>query len=185
MFEDFLAVTNRALCRQPFLTQIEQLAQTDVKAIILREKDLDHAEYEKLAGAVLAICDRYGKPCILHGDPKAARHWNQKRIHLPFPAFSHVGKELAEWEVVGTSVHSVKEAVLAEQAGAGYLIAGHIFETDCKAGLPGRGLDFLKQVCEAVSVPVYGIGGITPERLPLLKEAGAAGGCMMSYFMRL
>lgn len=48
----------------------------------------------------------------------------------------------------------------AEQLGASYLTAGHIYATDCKRGLPPRGLGFLKEVCREVSIPVYGIGGI-------------------------
>ena len=61
---------------------------------------------------------------------------------------------------IGISIHSVEEAKEAEQLGASYLTAGHIYATDCKRGLPPRGLGFLKEVCREVSIPVYGIGGI-------------------------
>ena len=61
---------------------------------------------------------------------------------------------------LGISIHSVEEAKEAEQLGASYLTAGHIYATDCKRGLPPRGLGFLKEVCREVSIPVYGIGGI-------------------------
>ena len=64
------------------------------------------------------------------------------------------------FKVIGTSVHSVEDAIKAEQLGATYMTAGHIFATDCKKGLPPRGLDFLKNVCDAVEIPVYAIGGI-------------------------
>jgi thiamine-phosphate pyrophosphorylase len=84
---------------------------------------------------------------------------------------------------VSVSCHSLEEAKAAR--GADMIILGTIFETDCKKGLKGKGLDFLREVCAAVSVPVYAIGGITPHRLPEIKKAGAAGGCMMSYFMRI
>lgn len=60
-----------------------------------------------------------------------------------------------------------------------------IFDTDCKKGLPGRGLQFLEEVCGAVHPPVYAIGGITPENLLQALSAGAAEGCMMSLAMRL
>ena len=64
------------------------------------------------------------------------------------------------FKVIGTSVHSVEDAIKAEQLGATYMTAGHIFATDCKKGLPPRGLDFLKNVCDTVQIPVYAIGGI-------------------------
>ncbi len=69
-------------------------------------------------------------------------------------------KVVSDFHTVGTSIHSVSEAVEAEKLGASYLTAGHIYVTDCKKGLPPRGLPFLQHVCQAVQIPVYGIGGI-------------------------
>ena len=91
-----------------------------------------------------------------------------------------------EFETVGVSVHSADEAVLAEKMGATYVTAGHIYATDCKKGLQPRGLDFLRQVCAAVDLPVYAIGGIKFDETQWmsLKECGAAGGCIMSGMMK-
>ena len=82
---------------------------------------------------------------------------------------------------------SVEEAVEAVSLGASYVTAGHIFATDCKKGLPPRGLSFLKEVCETVSIPVYAIGGITFDKTQwnALKEQGASGACIMSGMMKL
>ena len=77
----------------------------------------------------------------------------------------------------------MEDAVLAEKLGCTYITAGHIFDTDCKKGLPGRGLDFLKNVCAGVSVPVYAIGGISPANISKVRETGAAGACVMSGLM--
>lgn len=67
--------------------------------------------------------------------------------------------------------------------GACYVIAGHIFSTDCKKGVPPRGLAFLREVTNSVSIPVYAIGGITVENSGEVFAAGAAGVCMMSQWM--
>ena len=72
----------------------------------------------------------------------------------------------------------------AERLGCSYLIAGHIYATSCKPGLPPRGLAFLREVTVATELPVYAIGGITPIRLAEILAAGAAGGCAMSSLMR-
>ena len=56
--------------------------------------------------------------------------------------------------------------------------------TDCKKGLAPRGLEFLRKVCESVSVPVYAIGGICNANIDLVRKAGAAGACVMSGLMR-
>ena len=72
----------------------------------------------------------------------------------------------------------------AEALGATYLTASHIFPTDCKKGVPPKGLDFLKEVVEAVHIPVYALGGITKDRTDDVMSTGAAGYCMMSEFMK-
>ena len=84
---------------------------------------------------------------------------------------------------LGASCHSVEDALLAESLGCNYIVAGHIFDTDCKKGLPGRGIDFLKDVVNAVAIPVFAIGGINKENYHKIKEAGASGACLMSSLM--
>lgn len=85
---------------------------------------------------------------------------------------------------IGTSIHCVEDAVFAESHGADYITAGHIFTTDCKKGLPGRGVDWLKSICNAVSIPVYAIGGISDANVSLLSNCNIAGYCMMSASMK-
>ncbi|MBO4952772.1 MAG: thiamine phosphate synthase [Lachnospiraceae bacterium] len=85
---------------------------------------------------------------------------------------------------IGTSIHSVEDAVFAESHGADYITAGHIFTTDCKKGLPGRGIDWLKSICNAVSIPVYAIGGISDANVSMLSDCNISGYCMMSASMK-
>ena len=115
----------------------------------------------------------------------AAERLGAERIHLPL----HIMRERSafvnkHFRVIGVSCHSPEEAAEAESLGASYITAGHIFDTDCKKGLAGRGLVFLKNVCAAVKIPVYAIGGITPENICSVKEAGADGVCIMSGLMK-
>ncbi|WP_455958797.1 thiamine phosphate synthase, partial [Anaerotignum lactatifermentans] len=79
------------------------------------------------------------------------------------------------------------EAEEAEKLGATYITAGHIYATDCKKGLPPRGLTFLEEVCRRVSIPVYAIGGIkiNEKQLREVIDCGAKGGCIMSGMMQL
>lgn len=85
---------------------------------------------------------------------------------------------------IGTSIHSVEDAIFAESHGADYITAGHIFTTDCKKGLPGRGIDWLNAICNAVSIPVYAIGGISDANAGELSDCGISGYCMMSASMQ-
>lgn len=180
---NIIAITNRRLCSGNFMQQIERLATSPVKAILLREKDLNPVEYRELAEAVLKICRQHNKECILHGNYSLAAELRIP-LHLPLDKLrGHSGQPKALVKL-GVSVHSLDDAAAAVQLGANYLIAGHIFATECKRGLAPRGLDFLRQICAAVPLPVYAVGGITLARLPSVMAQGAAGGCMMSDCMK-
>lgn len=170
-----------------FLQSIEMIAKSDAEAIILREKDLSEEEYYLLAKNVKEICDKYNKKLIIHNFIDIARKLGIKNIQLPFSKFIAEKNLHRDFESIGTSVHSVDDAVLAENSGADYIIAGHIFSTDCKKGLPPRGVGFLSDVCNAVRIPVYAIGGIDDNSVSKLKEVNCnnfSGVCVMSALMK-
>ena len=185
-----VAVTNRRLCESSLGEQIARLANEKVHRpdlLILREKDLPENEYEALAREVLSLCEDLNLRCILHTYVETARRLRVDGIHLPFSLWRKHLEELSDFSFLGVSVHSVEEARFAQEHGVSYLTAGHIFATDCEKGALPRGLDFLKEVCESVYVPVYAIGGITPQRIPEIVQGcpSIAGVCMMSYYMKL
>lgn len=76
---------------------------------------------------------------------------------------------------LGASVHSVEEGIEAEASGATWCVAGTIFETPSHEGRPPARIDFLKRLAAAVSIPIIAIGGIGPENVAGLMEAGAYG----------
>lgn len=109
-------------------------------------------------------------------------------LHLPLAFLRQISEyERAYFTWLSTSVHSVEEAIEAQALGATVLIAGHIYTTQCKAGLAPRGLGFLQAVCNAVSLSVYAIGGIGfgAAQHAELQANGARGACVMSAYMRL
>ncbi|MGN0638632.1 MAG: thiamine phosphate synthase [Huintestinicola sp.] len=167
---------------EDFPKQLEKLCAADIDRVILREKSLTGSEYEALAERVIKICGKYNTPLSLHTFTKTAKQLDCKAIHLSYADL--ISGKGEGFETVGVSVHSLDEAKLAEQTGASYITAGHIFPTDCKKDLPPRGTDFLREICETVHIPVYAIGGITPENAPLVKSAGASGVCLMSGLMK-
>ena len=181
---EVLCVTNRLLCKEDFTSRIESIAKAQPKGIILREKDLSASEYRSLAEALLEICGRYNTLCILHSFADIAAELGAKALHLPLPILRELSpSKRSGFTILGASCHSVEEAREAEALGCTYLIAGHVFDTDCKKGLAGRGLEFLKQVCDSVSIPVYAIGGISEENAAQTVNAGAKGVCVMSGAM--
>lgn len=179
-----IAVTNRLLCTGDFLTQIEKTANNpNVSAVILREKDLQPYEYEKLAASVLTICSNAHQKCILHNFADVAQKLKCPHIHLPLNVLQNTN--IHKFETVGSSVHSLNQLFFAQRQGATYVTAGHIFSTDCKKGVPPRGIKFLEEIKSNSSVPVYAIGGIDFNNLSKIQQVHADGACMMSYFMML
>ena len=181
---DIIVLTNHSICRDNFLTRIELLAKAHPKAIVLREKEFSESEYIKLAKEVISKCNQYGTICILHNYVSAAKVLKHNALHLPLPVLRSLSpEERSMFKILGASCHSVEEAKEAEALNCTYITAGHIFDTDCKRGLPGRGLDFLKNICNAISIPVYAIGGIDSANISDVLSAGAAGACVMSGAM--
>ena len=182
---DLICITNRRLCNNNFLDQIEMIASAHPKAIVLREKDLAEKEYEQLARQVMQICQKHGTQCILHSFSNAAIALGATAVHMPLPLLQKMTlQEKSHFQIIGASCHSLEEAKEAQDLGCTYITAGHIFLTDCKKGLPGRGLPFLEEICKTVRIPVYAIGGISSQNIESVRKTGVAGACIMSGFMR-
>ena len=175
MNQEWIAVTDRKLCGGDFLKTVQTLAEQGLKTIILREKDLSEDEYGALAARCMEICRKAGASLTLHSYFRVARSLGADKIHLPYPVFLENAGKIDQHVHVSTSIHSPEEAVEAERMGAEFVIAGHIFQTDCKKGVPPRGLEFLKETVRSVSVPVYAIGGISPYNIEDVLKTGAAG----------
>ncbi len=198
---DIICVTNKSICEKNgvlFLEQIKKVAEARPLAIVLREKDLSLEEYRELAGKVSKMCREVeGSRLIIHNfyelilEDETDLANVLSYLHMPLwkleELYNNQPDEYARLREklvgLGASCHSVEDAKLAEKLGCTYIIAGHIYNTDCKKGLEGRGLGFLRDVVEAVSIPVYAIGGITPENINDVRNNGASGACIMSSSM--
>lgn len=186
-----LAVTNRKLCAGSLPEQLEIICSSEHKpdAVILREKDLAAAEYNQLGQEAAKICAAYHVQLILHSFWQAAMELDRKNIHLPLAVLqtNEFQRYMNKFQLIGVSIHSMEEAQQAAVLGANYLTAGNIYVTSCKAGLPGRGLVWLSEICKEIKLPVYAIGGISlsGEQFDDLQKSGASGACIMSEFMLL
>lgn len=80
--QDVIAITNRRLCDRPFLEQIDRVCKLCPAAVILREKDLNEAEYAALAADVYQVCKKYNVRLILHTYVAVAEKTGINAIHL-------------------------------------------------------------------------------------------------------
>lgn len=189
-YEHTIVITNRTLVQGDFFEQMQKVICLHPHAAILREKDLPDEEYKMLAEKVLDMCREEDVNCFLHSRITIAKSLGCGRIHLSIPVLESMKEEeqrnlRKDFQEISVSCHSMEDMKTAVKNGATQIILGTIFETECKKGLKGKGLEFVREICKACPVPVYAIGGINMERLPQVIDAGAAGGCMMSGFMKM
>ncbi len=195
-------ITNRKLCENENLEkQIKKifsayekkiiLKNFEIVALTLREKDLDKNKYLNLVKKIYPICKKYGIDLILHQnyDLNLDEKYNIEGIHLSYEIFKSLNKNIREklikkYKRIGVSIHSLEEAKDVENLGATYVVAGHIFETDCKKGLEPRGLNFIKELSSILTIPIFAIGGINEENSNLVLNSGAFGVCMISSLMK-
>lgn len=177
-----IGVTNRKLCND-FYKRIDEISQSSLKYLILREKDLNTEELLEMALRVRDILSKGSIKLIINSNIDVAEKINAYGVQLSFRDFA---SGLAEnySNIKGISIHNINEAVEAEKLGADYLLYGHVFETDCKKGVPPRGLYELGEICKVVNIPVYAIGGINSENANRVIEAGASGVAVMSSLMK-
>ena len=195
-------ISNRKLCENENLEkQIEKifsayerkiiLKNFDIVALTLREKDLNKNEYLKLIEKVYPICQKYKINLILHQnyDLNLDEKYDIKGIHLSYSIFKSLNQNIKaelikKYKRIGVSVHSLDEAKEVEMLGASYVIAGHIFETDCKKDLKPRGLKFVEELSSILTVPIFAIGGIDEKNSLSVINNGAFSICMMSTLMK-
>lgn len=178
-------ITSRKLSDQPLPEVVKEAIEGGVDLVQIREKDLPTEELLKLVKKIYPLCQKAGVTCVINSNLEVVQEVGADGIHLGIRSLSisEVRKVLGKEKLIGVSVHSVEEAIRAELAGADYLVAGHIFATSSKSGLEPRGLTFLRQVTDVVEIPVYAIGGMTPQRVLQVKEAGASGIAVLSGIM--
>ncbi len=193
-----ICVTNRLLCKNDFFEQIQNVCKQNLYALILREKDLDDKTYEEFAVECNDICNKNNVLFFINTKINVAKKLKTKNIQVSFKDFLNNKDILSSFDNVAVSVHSLEEASEVERYMDAwmhgcmeieiknniFLIAGHIFETDCKKGLKPRGTDFLKEICDNVNLPVFAIGGINEHTIKQLQDINIEGVCLMSELMK-
>ena len=177
-----IAVTNRKLCTDNFVLRVREILSAEPFEVILREKDLSDDKYCQLVKEIVADNNGYKKVLALNC-PEIALEMVIENVHLTMQQLMEHGRP-SFIKRAGVSVHSAEEAETAQKLGADYLIAGHIYATDCKKGVPPRGIEFFRGVCESVDIPVFAIGGISENNFNEPLENGGTGVCLMSEFMK-
>lgn len=181
-----LVITDRKRAKSDLEKVVMDLCKNGVKAIQLREKDLPAVRLLKLCKEIKSITGKSRTKLIVNDRLDIALLCNADGLHSPEKGID--AKNIKKYNknfIAGKSVHSLTQALKAEKSGFDYLLFGPVFRTASKIkyGEP-QGLAKLKKVCDSVNIPVFAVGGITPERINKCMNAGAFGVAAITPFMK-
>ena len=171
----YVIIDLEALGGRDELEVCRQAIRGGAKAIQLRDKKRSTAEILAAAKKLKEICAQSDVPFIVDNYLDVTLASGADGLHLgqgdlPIPVARRL---LPIDKVLGCSTTTLKEALQAEADGADYIAVGAIYPTPSKAGAIVVGLERLRQIREAVSLPIVAIGGIDGENAPAVVEAGA------------
>ena len=162
--------------------QVEQALKGGATFIQLREKVLDDVSFLAEAVELKKLCAQYQVPFVINDNVDIAVKMGADGVHVGQEdmAIEDVRTEIGEDKILGISVQTVKQAILAEHFGADYLGVGAVFPTGTKDDAAEVSHEILKDICSAVKIPVIAIGGIGLENILQLKGTGICGAAVIS-----
>ena len=177
------AVTDRAWTgKQNLYEQVEAALKGGVTCVQLREKELDEESFLKEAIEISELCRRYGVPFFINDNVEIAVKCHADGIHVGQEDMeaSRVRERVGDEMMIGVSVHSVEEALEAVKNGADCLGVGSMFTTSTKKDVSVLPKEVLRDICNAVDIPVVAIGGIGKSNISELAGTGMDGVALVS-----
>ena len=177
------AVTDRAWLNGRTLAEcVQQAVDGGATFVQLREKDASHDEIVRLANELLPICRKAGVPFVIDDEVEIALEVGADGVHVGQDdmACERARAMLGPDAIVGVSAQTVGQALAAQAAGADYLGVGALIPTPTKPDAVDVTFDELRAICDAVDIPVVGIGGLNARTVAQLKGSHVDGAAVVS-----
>ena len=148
----------------------------------LREKHLDEDAFLEEARQLKILCRQYGVPFVVNDNVEIAMAADADGVHVGQDDMEagDVRRKIGPSKILGVSVQTVEQALLAQERGADYLGVGAVFATGSKDDADDVSHETLQAICEAVDIPVVAIGGISKDNVGQLAGRGLAGIAVIS-----
>lgn len=177
------AVTDRSwLGEETLYEQVEKALKGGATFVQLREKKLSEEAFLEEAAQIKELCKQYKVPFVINDNVEIAKQIDADGVHVGQDDMEagNVREILGEDKIIGVSAHNVEEALRAEANGADYLGVGACFSTSSKPDAGNISHETVKAICEAVKIPVIGIGGISKENILQLSGNELCGVAVIS-----
>lgn len=164
------------------IDKVELAIEGGATCIQLREKNLGDVEFLAEALEIQALCRERGVLFIINDNIEIAKKISADGIHVGQEDLcaDQVRALLGSEIILGVSVQTLEQAVLAETQGADYLGVGAVFPTDSKSDALDVSFETLTQICQTVNIPVIAIGGIGLHNVEQLSGSGIVGVAVIS-----
>lgn len=183
ILKKYYFITDRDLSQKGNVEDVKNALAAGVCAIQYRNKINDIEVMVEEAKEIKKLCDQTLVPFIINDALDVALVVDADGVHIGQGdvAYSAAREALGSDKIIGVSVSTLEEALLAKEAGANYLGVGPIFETATKldAGTP-CGVHLIHEIKKVCHLPLIAIGGITLENAKSVIEAGADSLCAIS-----
>lgn len=172
-------ITNRSLVKsdEEYFAKIKSAIDGGLDRIILREKQLGYDELLKFGKKIMELTKGTDCKVIVNSSLEVYKEINAYGLHLPYNKFLSMKDKI---DNVGVSVHTLEEAIEVDRIGADYVLASNVYETRCKLGLEGKGVQFINNIKKNISTKVIALGGINVDNYREVYKAGADGIAIMS-----
>ncbi|MDG6027492.1 MAG: thiamine phosphate synthase [Candidatus Brocadia sp.] len=179
-------ITDRNLCKQPFLNTVQLALQGGVTTVQVREKGLTTHELYSLAHELRKITSDFKANLIINDRVDIALAVEADGVHLGWQSLPlPVVRRLAGTKrLIGVSTHNREEALQAQSCGADYITFGPVFDTPSKAGLlKPTGVAEIQKLKREIHIPVVALGGINKDNAGSVLRNGADGIAVISSIM--
>ncbi|MEG2870836.1 MAG: thiamine phosphate synthase [Clostridium sp.] len=177
------AVTDRTwLGEKTLAMQVEEALKGGVTCVQLREKELDEEAFLAEAITIGELCRSYHVPFLINDNVSVTLQSGADGIHIGQHDMdaSDIRRMIGNDKILGVSAQTVPQAVKAQQDGADYLGVGAVFSTSTKLDANAVSHEVVKEISEAVSIPIVAIGGINKQNIMQLQGTGVDGVALVS-----
>ena len=167
---------------QTLASVTEEVLKNGATFLQIREKELGDADFLNQAKALKEVAARYGVPYVVNDNIQVALECDADGVHVGQSDI--VGKDVRSMigpdKILGISANTVETAIAAEKAGADYIGVGAVFNTSTKKDATTLSVSQLREICDAVRIPVVAIGGISSGNILQLSGSGIDGVAVVS-----
>lgn len=173
------AISNvQELGKEEFMRRLEGALKNGLRLVQLREKDLSREAVRTLALKMLPLVRQHGARLLINADFDMARELGADGVQLSGAQLAELRRR-PEVDWCAASCHNAKELRRAEELGCDFALLSPVLPTQSHPGAPHLGWENFAVIAEGSSIPVYALGGLTRDDMPVAWQHGAHGVALM------